>query len=392
MVALMFASVAFSIDAMLPALPEIAAELVPGNENKAQLVLTSFLFGMGIGLFFTGPLSDTFGRRRVILVGIGLYGLSSLVAALSSSLELLLISRFIMGLCAAGPRIVSLAVVRDLFKGRAMAQIMSYAIMVFTLFPAVAPALGDAIMHIAGWRSIFGSFILFALIVLVWVGVRMPETHPKEKRIPFRVSTLYAATKEVFSHPVARAATLIQGLGMGILFTMLTSLQQIYGDIFGRADSFPYWFALVALISGLGSMINAKLLPRFGMRAIVSFGLWGQTCFSLVMLLTSLWLPSELIPFGFFVLWQCSVFLMIATTMGNLNAMAMEPVGHIAGLAASVMAAISTVCGVLLATPIGQYFDGTLRPVACGLFVMALIAALIMRVLRQHEGHMVAAE
>ncbi|MBT8154404.1 multidrug effflux MFS transporter [Epibacterium ulvae] len=392
MIAFMFAIIALSIDAMLPALPNIAAELSPDDANKAQLVLTVFLFGMGIGLFFAGPISDAIGRRPVIIAGALLYAGASFMAVMSSTLEVLLFSRFIMGICAAGPRIVSLAAVRDLYKGREMAQLMSYAIMIFTLVPAVAPALGAAILTVSGWRTIFAVFIVFALVVAIWVSLRLPETHAAEHRRPLRISSLLAATKELFTHPVARTSILIQALAMGMLFSMLTSIQQIYGEIFDRAATFPYWFALVALVSGLGSILNAKLVPRFGMRAIVVFGLWGQCAFSFVMLALSLSLPSDQIPFAFFVIWQCSIFLMIAAAMGNLNAMAMEPVGHIAGLAASVIAAISTVLGVLFATPVGQMFDGTLRPMATGVFMMACIAALIMRSLTQRETQATAAE
>ncbi len=392
MIAFMFAIIALSIDAMLPALPNIAAELSPNATNKAQLVLTVFLFGMGIGLFFAGPISDAIGRRPVILAGTLLYAGASFMAVMSNSLEALLFSRFIMGVCAAGPRIVSLATVRDLYKGREMAQLMSYAIMIFTLVPAVAPALGAAILTVSGWRTIFTIFIVFALTVAIWVSLRLPETHPPENRRPLQVSSLLAASKELFTHPVARTSILIQALAMGMLFSMLTSIQQVYGEIFDRAESFPYWFALVALVSGLGSVLNAKLVPRFGMRPIVAYGLWGQCAFSFLMLMLSLSLPSDQIPFAFFVLWQCSIFLMIAVAMGNLNAMAMEPVGHIAGLAASVIAAISTVLGVLFATPVGQLFDGTLRPMAAGLFMMACVAALIMRSLLQREAQATAAE
>lgn len=392
MIALMFAIIALSIDAMLPALPAIASELSPENANKAQLVLTVFLLGMGLGLFFAGPISDAMGRRPVILAGATLYACSALLAAMSNSLEVLLFSRFIMGICAAGPRIVSLAAVRDLYKGREMAQLMSYAIMIFTLVPAVAPALGAAILTVASWRMIFAVFIVFALAVAIWVSIRLPETLPAEQRRPLRISSLFSATRELFSHPVARTSIMVQTLAMGMLFSMLTSIQQIYGEIFDRAASFPYWFALVALVSGMGSILNAKLIPHVGMRNIVSFGLWSQCGVSLGMLLLSLTLVSSEIPFVFFVLWQCSIFLMIASTMGNLNAMAMEPVGHIAGLAASLIAAISTVLGVLIATPVGQLFDGTLRPMACGLFAMAIIAAMIMRSLRQGETQAAAAQ
>ncbi|MQQ07179.1 MFS transporter [Epibacterium sp. SM1979] len=392
MVALSFALIAFSIDAMLPALPQIATELSSQDPNKAQLVLSTFLLGMGIGFFFVGPISDAVGRRPVLIGGALLYAVAALLAALSNSLEVLLLSRFFMGVCAAGPRIVGLAVVRDLFKGRDMAQVVSYAVMIFTLAPAVAPAVGAAILLFSGWRSIFVAFFIFAVVLLAWVGGRLPETLTREKRAPMRLSSLISASQEVFSNPVARTSMVLQSLIIGMLFAMLTSVQQIYGEIFGRAESFPYWFAIVALVSGVGSMANAKLVTRLGMRVIISFGLAVQTCVSLLVLTLSLAVAPEQMPFALFVIWQCTVFLMIATSMGNLNAMAMEPLGHIAGLAASLMSAISTVCGVVIATPIGQMFDGTLRPISGALFVMALVSWLVMRGLNRNEATTAAAE
>ncbi len=391
MVAMMFATIALSIDAMLPAFPAIAEELTKTDPNKAQLVLTSFILGMGLGIFFSGPLSDAFGRRRVILVGAVLYGLAALLAVISSSLEMLIVSRFLMGIGAAGPRVAALALVRDRFKGREMAQIMSYVMMIFMLVPAIAPSLGAAILTFGSWRAIFASFILFAIGILVWTGLRLPETLAKEHRRPLSLRALRHASVEILRHPSARIAIFVQTLCLGILFSMITTVQPVYDVIYERAETFPLWFGLTALIAGSGSLLNGLLVARLGMRRIAATSLWSQVGFSGVMVALAFVLPAAQVPFFTFVIWQCTVFFMVGTTMGNLNAIAMEPMGHIAGLAASVIGAISTVGAVLIAGPLGQLFDGSLRPLAGGVLLLALLSCYLMRRLAVAEAQIAPA-
>ena len=182
MMGVLFATIAFSVDAMLPALPQIAAELSPDDINRAQLILTSFIFGMGIGIFIAGPISDALGRKPVIYLGAGFYALGAILAHYAPSLELVLAARVLQGIGAAGPRVVTLAMVRDLYQGRAMAQIVSYAMLVFTIFPAIAPLIGAAIIAGFGWRAIFVAFLVFILLSVSWLGLRQPETLPPERR------------------------------------------------------------------------------------------------------------------------------------------------------------------------------------------------------------------
>ncbi|MGB1390920.1 MAG: MFS transporter, partial [Paracoccaceae bacterium] len=210
LIAMMFATIAFSMDAMLPALPEIGDELSPENLNRAQLILTSFVLGMGIGTFVTGPLSDAFGRKPVVYGGAVLFILACLVAWRSSSLELVLAARVIQGMAAAAPRVVGLAIIRDMFAGREMAKIMSLAMMVFTIFPAFAPLIGSGIIALIGWRGIFLAFILFSLISVSWLAIRLPETHPAANRRPFRFPLLVDAARQILSNPILRLSILVQ--------------------------------------------------------------------------------------------------------------------------------------------------------------------------------------
>lgn len=392
MVAMMFATIALSIDAMLPAFPAIADELAKTDPNKAQLVLSSFVLGMGLGVFFSGPLSDAYGRRRVILWGAALYALAAVIAVISSSLEMLVLSRFIMGIGAAGPRVAATALIRDQFKGREMAQIMSYVMMLFTLVPAVAPAMGAAILSFGSWRAIFASFIIFGLSIIIWAGLRLPETLAPENRRSLSPKALSAATTEVLRHPTARIAIFVQTLCLGILFSMLHMVQPIYDVIYGQADNFPFWFFIIALTTGAFSLLNGMLVKRLGMRRIATTSLWSQVVCSGLIMGLAYTLPAAEIPFYYFIIWQCTVFLMVVTTMGNLNAIAMEPMGHMAGLAASVIGAISTVGAIIIAGPLGQFFDGTLRPLASGVFVLALLSCYLMHQLASAEARTAPAE
>ncbi|OBY27378.1 multidrug effflux MFS transporter [Leisingera sp. JC1] len=390
LIAMMFATIALSIDAMLPALPEIGQTLSPDNINRAQLVLTSFVLGMGLGTFFTGPLSDAFGRKPVVAAGCALYVLAALTAWLSPSLEVLLISRVLMGIGAAGPRIVGVAVVRDLYSGREMARLMSIAMMIFMIVPAIAPLMGAGIIALSGWRAIFLLFALFAAIIVLWTSLRLPETLAVNDRRAFRAPLLMAAVKEMLTHPTVRLSIMVQTLCLGMLFTMLTMVQPVYDIIFGRAESFPFWFGLVAVISGTASLLNAAIVVRIGMRRIVTVSLAAQIVITGGMLLVSGWSLPDPWMFGLFVAWQASVFFMVGTTVGNLNAMAMEPMGHIAGMAASVIGAISTVLAAAIAAPVGLLFDGSLVPLAAGLLIMACIAFLLMLQMAKAEARLPA--
>ncbi|EPX80327.1 multidrug effflux MFS transporter [Litoreibacter arenae] len=380
LIAANMALTAFSIDSMLPALPEIAQALTPDAPNRAQLVLTSFVFGMGLGTLFTGPLSDSFGRKPVMFGGAILYVIGALLAAHAQSLDTMLASRVVQGIGMAGPRVVTLAIVRDQYEGRTMAAIMSYALMIFTLVPAVAPLLGSYIIAGFGWRAVFYSFIVFAFLAIGWLMVRQAETLPKEARRPFNPSALVTATKECFGYKVFTLSTFLQILSFGMLFGCLSSVQQIFETSFDRAASFPYWFALIALVAGSASVLNARLVVRVGMQRMIAAGFGMQIFFSVAVVLAGL---STSVPFPLYVIWTTSLFFMAGLVIGNLNALAMEPVGHIAGLAASVLGAVATVLGAAIAAPIGLAFDGTPLPLAIATTILSTLGyAIVKRGLR----------
>lgn len=376
LLAMMMASVAFSIDAMLPALPMIGQELTPDRPQNAPLILSMFLFGMGVGTFFTGPLSDSFGRKRVILVGSVLYILGAAIAWASGAFEMVLLGRVLQGLGAAGPRIVTSAIIRDRFSGRQMAQISSVIMMIFVMVPAVAPLLGSFIIAFSSWRGIFIAFMVFALTYSLWMGLRLPETLPAEKRRPLRLRLMFAALSEMARHPVVRLAIVVQLLVSSMMFLTLMLVHPVYDIVYGRGAEFPYWFFCVAVVSGGASLLNALWVVRLGMHRLVSLALGAQMVLSGAFTLFDL--GGGALGFYFFLVWQAFIFLQAGLTFGNLTALAMEPMGHIAGMAASVVGAIATVGAVLVSAPIGTMFAGDERLLTFSVFVLAVMASGVM--------------
>lgn len=384
MMAMLFATIALSIDAMLPALPQIAAELAPSNPNQAQLVVTSFFFGMGLGTLIAGPISDRFGRKRVIAVCAAVYLAGAGLSAVAPSLETLLFARALQGLGAAAPRVVGMAMVRDLYKGRDMARIVSIVMMIFMVVPALAPLLGQAVLYIGSWRSIFVAVAAIALLANAWVLLRQPETVPTEMRRTLRPADLWQSAKEFLGHRTAVISTACQTLGTACLLSTLSSQQGIFEQTFGRGESFAAWFGFIALCAASGSLINSRIVMRLGMRRVIMVTYLAQICLTLALLagLVTGILPVSLI-FPAHVLWSVTVVAMMGLTQGNLSALAMEDLGHVAGLASSLMTAASTIFAVVLAVPVGLAFNGTQVPLMVGVGAFCLVAYGLMLLSRR---------
>lgn len=383
LMALVSAVVAFSIDAMLPALPQLAAELTPDNVNLAQLVLTAFMAGMGLGTLFAGPLSDALGRKPTLTLGFALYALAALAAMRAETLEGMLALRFVMGFGAAAPRIATMALVRDLYQGREMARITSFVATVFILLPAVAPLIGAQIAGVFGWRGVFGSFVVLALAGAGWMNLRQPETLAPQDRRPMRAAALLRGMAEVLSNAQVLLITLVLALGFGQMFTLLSTAQQLFDTTYGRGDSFPYWFAGIALVAGSVNLLNARLVLRVGMRQMARFAYGMQTIMSAVMLiLFGADLLPQILHFPAFILWTVSVFSMAGMTFGNMNALALQSMGHIAGTTASVVSAVSTFGAVAIAAPVGQFYDGTPLPMMLATLICSALALIAMRWVR----------
>lgn len=379
MLALLFATIAFSIDAMLPALPSIAAELTPEAVNNAQLVLSAFVLGMGVGTLFVGPISDAVGRKATIAAGSALYVAGSVLSIYAGQLELLLLARLLQGFGASAPRVAGLALVRDLYAGREMARIMSFVMMVFMVVPALAPLVGATIIGAFGWRAIFVAYVLFAVVSLSWVMLRQAETLAPANRRRLTPANLRSAFREVLSLADVRVYILVMSLGFGQMFALLSTIQPIFDTTYGMAGSFPLWFAGIAAVSATASFINSRFVMRIGMRRLATLAYAGETALSLLaLLLIGSGVVEGVASFAVFYVWGTSVFFIAGLTFGNLNALAMQKLGHIAGMATSVITAISTVAAALIAGPVGLAFDGTAVPAIIGVAACSLIAFWLM--------------
>jgi DHA1 family bicyclomycin/chloramphenicol resistance-like MFS transporter len=384
MMAMLFATIALSIDAMLPALPAIAAELTPDDTNRALLIISSFFLGMGLGTFVAGPVSDAYGRKPVIFTCAVIYAAGTVLCYFAPSLELLLIARVIQGLGAAAPRVVGMAMVRDLYKGRDMARIVSFVMMIFMIVPALAPLLGQGILFFGNWRTIFAALLFFVIIANAWVLLGQPETLPPPARRPFRVGLLWQSAVEMSRHRLALISTLCQGFGSACLLSTVSSQQAIFADRFGLVDTFPLWFGFIALCAASGSLLNSRVVMRLGMRRVIVATYTGQVALTaLILALDWSGLMPESLVFAAHVLWSISVFAMMGLTQGNLSALAMEDLGHIAGFAASMMTALSTVMAALLAVPVGLAFNGTQIPLMVAVALFSSLALALVRTVRR---------
>ena len=379
LVSIMFGMIAFGTDTMLPAFPNIAKDLELTNVNKAQLIISSFILGTGIGQLISGPISDTFGRKPIITIGLVVFITACVVAYFAKSLELMLVARFIQGLGVSAPRTVTLALIRDLYSGRKMAQVMSLAMAIFVLVPAVAPSIGQLLFINFGWRSIYIAFIIFAFVGLIWLNVRQPETLPISDRKKLKAVEYLKAFKFVITNFSVVKYTLTLALSFGALFGYLSSAQQIFVDTFSAGSRFPMYFAIISILAAPASFINAMLVMKLGMRFLATVGFALQIIFALcVLLILNTSIFSDQLFLLIFIIWSILAFFLKGLYIGNLNALAMEPMGAIAGMASAIIGASATMIGILIAIFIGLAFQGTATPVLLGYIVCSAAALFLM--------------
>lgn len=377
LLALMVSLVALSIDAMLPVLPHIGSDLRAGSENEQQLVVSSLLLGLGVGQLFFGPLSDSFGRKRTIYIGYVAFVLGCILSILATNFETMLLGRVLQGIGASSPRIVSIALVRDQYEGREMARIMSFIMGVFILVPAVAPAIGQGIVIVSHWRGIFVMFLILACVTWTWFALRQPETLPQTKRVRFSFSIVWSGVKEACSYRVTLGYTLVAGMVFAAFIAYLSSAQQVFSGIFGITTMFPLYFSVLALVMGVSTFTNAMLVERLGMRLLSGYALSGMTTTSVAFFIYAIFVDGTP-PFWITMVYFAAVFFSIGFLFGNLNALAMGPLGHIAGVGAAVVGSISTLISVPFGAVVGLMYDGTVLPLVGGFALFGMMAALMM--------------
>lgn len=380
LIAAIMALNALAVDAMLPALPQMGADLGIHAENDRQWIITAYLLGLGVAQLIYGPLADRYGRKPVLLVSLFFYMAFSIAAAFAGSFALMIAARALQGASAAAGRVIAISIVRDCYAGRQMARVMSLAFIVFMAVPILAPSLGQLILLVAPWPWIFGAFAILAGVVMLWSAIRLPETLHPEYRMAITPMRLVIATGVVLSERMSLGYTIALTFLVGGLFGFINSAQQIFFDVFNMPDRFPLVFAAVAASMAAASFINSRIVERLGTRRVSHWALIGfvaVACTHFTVAATgheTIWS---------FLLLQAAMMSCFGLASANFGSMAMERVGEIAGTASSIQGFITTVGGSLLGILIGQQFDGTVVPITMGFSVLGALALLTVLITEQ---------
>ena len=371
--------VALSIDALLPAISDISKSIHIVDPKNNQLFITMIFLGLGFGQLISGPLSDSFGRKPVIYVGFIVFAFASLICVFASSLEMMIVGRLLQGIGLSAPRTISIAMVRDRFSGNYMAKVMSFIVVIFILVPVIAPALGKLMLDSYGWRSIFYSQLVFGFFVMIWFWKRQPETLKSENKKKFKFSLFIDGAKEFLKHKNAIIFTLFSGFITGSFMVYLSASQHIFEEQYHLKEEFPFIFAGLAISIGLATFLNGNLVVRLGMFKLVSI---FTVVFTIVPFLYILLFSGESNPSIYILLLFFGVqFFSIGFLFGNTRALAMESIGHIAGVGAAINGFGSTIMAVPIATFIGSFISDRALPLfigffACGFLSLTLIAFL----------------
>ncbi|WP_184089180.1 multidrug effflux MFS transporter [Sphingomonas xinjiangensis] len=365
---------ALGVDLMLPALADIGRDLFVTEANHRQWVVTVYMVGFGIGQLVYGPLADRFGRRPILITTLVGFVAASIFAASSATFEALLAARLLQGLMSASTRVLAVAIVRDGASGRQMARTMSVAQMIFFIVPILAPTLGQGLLALGPWRFIFYALGMFAAFVLAWTLVRLPETLPVARRVPISIASLKQSYRLTLSNRFSVGYAAAASLTFGGIIAFVSSAQQIFVDEFGAGQRFAVLFALCAGAMGMASFANSRLVERLGTRLISQSAVLALIFLSVVHVLVIEWGWETLISFMVF---QALSMTCIGLCGANFGAMAMEPVGHIAGTASSIQGFITSIGAVLVGSAIGQSYAGTTLPLAIGYLAIG-VAVLVL--------------
>ncbi len=382
LVALLMSVIAIAIDALLPALDAIRADIAMSHPNQAQLVVSALFFGMAIGQLICGPLSDALGRKKVLNGGLLLFLVGTAICYVAQDINTLLLGRFVQGLGVSGPYVSAISIVRDKYTGKEMARISSLVMMIFVMVPALAPSLGQAVLWIGSWRDIFLLYVFYALLIAVWIFCRLEETLPKAHRIPMSTQGFMQGFKEVISNVPTLCYMVCMGLFFGSFIGYLNSSQQIFQDLFKTGELFTLYFGLLAIVFGAASLVNSRLVQKWGMQHLSDRAVWGIILSSAVFLALHLVVDIQL---WLFVIYASVLFFCFGLVFGNINAMAMEPMGHVAGIAAAIIGSVSSLMSMSIGTVIGLLYNGTVVPVTAGFLLFSCISMALLRFARQYK-------
>lgn len=382
---------AMGIDAVLPIFPQMIDyfALPEAEHNRIQQVVFAYMMGFALFQLLFGLLADVLGRKPLLLFGIGIYSLAAFSVLFIQQFDNLLWARFIQGAGLAAPRVLSMTIVRDVSSGREMSRIMSFVTMVFLAIPALAPMVGQLMVLVAPWQSVFVLLTVFGFALLWWVFRDLPETLAAKDRHSLKFDRLAQAIGEFLSHKATLLYLVMMSLQFSALMTYIGQAEQILQkDIYHLGEWFPLFFALIVLGMISAAMTNAKIVMRIGMRKIVFAALL------LLVVADGVFFVTTILNDGAMPLWSFTLLLIIrffgfGLSMPNLNALILEPYHHIAGTASALIGTLSTIIGVLIARFISHFFDGTLYAMAWGFIVCSILTWGINTYLRRDEvkGH-----
>ncbi|MFM2301426.1 MAG: hypothetical protein RLZZ84_1162 [Pseudomonadota bacterium] len=375
LMAMMMSLQALCIDAMLPALGEIARDLAVPDPNQRQLVVAVFLFAAGFGSLVPGALADRYGRRPVLMGSFVAYAVLAVGCALVRDFTTLLVLRALQAITSAGLSVLPGAIIRDRFGGDRMARAMSTISVVFMLVPMIAPSYGQAVMLVAGWRWIFGGMAVMAAVIGGWTYLRLPETLHPEYRQPIAAGPIARNMMQAATNRAAMGYVLGGALLSAALFGYINSAQQLIAEHFGAGARFPLIFALMAGGMALANFSNARIVERFGARRVSHAALLGFIAVSAAQVVQAT-AGGETV-WQFIPLMGANICLM-GFIGANFGSIALQPFARTAGAASSFQAFIRMAAGSLLGGLIGQAFDGSARPLAiallcCGVVTLTLV-------------------
>jgi MFS transporter, DHA1 family, multidrug resistance protein len=373
--AMLTSMVAMAIDIMLPVLPMIGQDLGIADVNRRQLIIVSFTLGFAISQLIFGPLTDRFGRRPLLLAGIALFVAMSIVCVLIRDFDGFLMARFVQGAGAAAVNIVVRAMIRDCFSGAAMGRVMSFSFTAFMIVPVIAPLLGQTVATFANWHWIFVGLALVATALGIWTASRLAETLPREERRSLSPGSLWSAAVEIATNRIAAGYTLAATLTSVALFAYIVSVQQVYGELYGLGTLFPFAFAVSSIGVAFASVINGRIVMVMGLKKVAHLTLISFTITGMLLFVLSLFFQP---PFWLTFLLLSLSMMAFGVMQGNIGAISMEPLGHVAGMASSLIGVFSTTIGVLLGGLVGQAYNGTITPLAFAFGFSGLVSTLIV--------------
>lgn len=389
LMAALMSIVALAIDAILPAISNIGEAIQSYDSTDNQLLVTMIFLGLGVGQLFFGPISDSFGRKPVVYLGFSIFLVASIICLIAPSLEIMVVGRILQGIGLSAPRTISISIIRDTYHGDYMAKVMSFVTAFFILVPVVAPAIGKLILDAAGWQAIFYVQMVFVFVVALWFWKRQEETLHPEYKIPFTRHVFVDGLKEFMKYKETIAFTLISGLVTGAFLVYLSSAQHIFEDQYALKEVFPYIFAGLAISIGMSTFLNGTLVMRFGMRKL---SLMATIVFCLVALTYTLLFLNSPNPSIYILVGFLSIqFFCLGFMWGNFRSIAMEPIGHIAGIGAAINGFISTVLSIPIATFIGEFVKNSVWPLFAGLAICGMCALAIFLLVHRPKKKMATA-